>query len=79
MERMQEVAAKRCQDEPEVEASPRAERVRELFSEHGDFVWRTLRRLGVAAADADDALKETFLVVFRRIDEYQDRGLLHVG
>jgi RNA polymerase sigma-70 factor (ECF subfamily) len=71
---MQEVAAKRCEDE--AQASPRAERVRQLFSEHGDFVWRTLRRLGVAAADVDDALQETFLVVFRRITDYEDRGLL---
>jgi RNA polymerase sigma-70 factor (ECF subfamily) len=74
MECMQEVAAKRV--EHPVEASPQADKVREVFSNHADFVWRALRRLGVAAADADDALQEVFLVVFRRIAEYEDRGLI---
>jgi RNA polymerase sigma-70 factor (ECF subfamily) len=71
---MYEVAAKRREDE--IEAPPQAHRVRELFSEHADFVWRSLRRLGVATSDVDDALQEVFLVVFRRIAEYEDRGLI---
>lgn len=32
----------------------------------GDFVWRTLQRHGVPAADLDDALQEVFLVAHRR-------------
>jgi RNA polymerase sigma-70 factor (ECF subfamily) len=68
------VAAKRGDED--VAASSRAVLVKQIFSEQANFVWRSLRRLGVAAADADDALQEVFLVVFRRIPDYQDRGLL---
>lgn len=71
---MHEVAAKRREED--IEASPHERALREIFSEHADFVWRSLRRLGVAAADADDAVQEVFLVVFRRISEYEDRGLV---
>jgi RNA polymerase sigma-70 factor (ECF subfamily) len=48
----------------------------QIFSEQADFVWRALRRLGVPTADVDDAVQEVFLVVHRRISEYEDRGLL---
>jgi RNA polymerase sigma-70 factor (ECF subfamily) len=51
-------------------------RLARIFSEQADFVWRSLRRLGVPAADVDDAVQEVFLVVHRRISEYEDRGLL---
>jgi len=56
--------------------SSSAAQVTRVFAEHADFVWRSLRRLGVAAADADDVLQEVFLVVHRRISEYEDRGLM---
>lgn len=71
---MYEVAAKRCEEQ--AEASPQGELVKEVFAEHANFVWRSLRRLGVASGDVDDALQEVFLVVFRRIAEYEDRGLI---
>ena len=35
-----------------------------------DFVWLLLRRLGVRAADLEDATQEVFMVVHRRLDEY---------
>lgn len=50
--------------------------IAEIFSGHSDFVWRSLRRLGVRSADVDDALQEVFLVVHRRIADYEDRGLM---
>ena len=56
--------------------SPAAARIARIFSEHADFVWRSLRRLGVGAADVDDALQEVFLVVHRRLAQYEDRGLM---
>jgi RNA polymerase sigma-70 factor (ECF subfamily) len=56
--------------------SSAAAQLARIFSEHADFVWRSLRRLGVATADVDDALQEVFLVVYRRIAEYEDRGLM---
>jgi RNA polymerase sigma-70 factor (ECF subfamily) len=42
-----------------------------LYSQHFDFVFRNLRRLGVAAASVDDALQEVFLVVLRRLSDLQ--------
>lgn len=48
-------------------------RLRQLFDEYASFVWRSLRRLGVAEADLDDQLQEVFLVVYRRLDEYEER------
>jgi RNA polymerase sigma-70 factor, ECF subfamily len=57
------------------ESSPTAQ-ITEVFAEHADFVWRSLRRLGVPAADVDDALQEVFLVVYRRLAEYEDRGFM---
>jgi RNA polymerase sigma-70 factor, ECF subfamily len=51
-------------------AQPRSgsERLRALMDAHFDFVWRSLRRLGLSAADADDAAQEVFLVVSRKLD-----------
>jgi len=57
-------------------SSLRAHPVTEVFSEHADFVWRSLRRLGVPPVDVDDALQEVFVVVYRRLSEYEDRGLM---
>lgn len=38
-----------------------------LYHQHFDFVWRSLRRLGVAPASVEDAVQDTFIVVHRRI------------
>jgi len=38
----------------------------DLYEEHFDFVWRNLRRLGVADGDLEDATQETFMTAFRR-------------
>jgi RNA polymerase sigma factor (sigma-70 family) len=36
------------------------------YDEHASFVFRALRHLGVANADLDDAVQDTFLVLVRR-------------
>jgi RNA polymerase sigma-70 factor, ECF subfamily len=46
-------------------------RVRWAFEAHFDFIWRSARRLGVSAAEADDAAQGTFVVFSRRIDEVE--------
>jgi RNA polymerase sigma-70 factor, ECF subfamily len=46
-------------------------RLRELFDVHFEFVWRSLRRLGVATAVIDDAAQEVFLVASRRLGDIQ--------
>jgi RNA polymerase sigma-70 factor, ECF subfamily len=48
-------------------------RLRSLFEEHSSFVWRSLRRLGVADADLDDMMQEVFLVVYHRLADYEER------
>ncbi len=40
--------------------------VEELFSAHANFVWRSLRQLGVGATDLEDLTQEVFLVAYRR-------------
>ena len=48
----------------EPEPVPQAD-FRAIYDEHFAFVWRSLRRLGIAAADISDAVQEVFLVVHR--------------
>jgi RNA polymerase sigma-70 factor (ECF subfamily) len=43
--------------------------LRRLVEEHFDFVWRSLRRVGLSSADADDATQEAFVVVSRRLGD----------
>jgi RNA polymerase sigma-70 factor (ECF subfamily) len=47
---------------------------RELYQAHATFVWRNLRRLGVADADVEDKLQEVFVVAHRRWADFADRG-----
>ncbi len=54
--------------------SPDLDRVAELFREHFVFVRRVLRRCGIAPADLDDAVQETFLVVHRRAADFEGRA-----
>jgi RNA polymerase sigma-70 factor, ECF subfamily len=44
-----------------------AERFRALVDEHFEFVWRSVRRLGVPVADADDAAQEVLVVTARKL------------
>ncbi len=49
---------------------------RAVYEQHFDFVWRSLRRLGVPEADVPDAAQEVFLVVLRRLGEFEGRARL---
>jgi RNA polymerase sigma-70 factor (ECF subfamily) len=44
-----------------------AERLTAMFTAHVDFVWRSLRRLGVEDAAVDDAAQEVFVVAQRKL------------
>jgi len=48
----------------------------ELYDEHFDFVWRSLRRLGVPVSSLDDAAQEVFLIALRRHDAFEGRSAL---
>src|SRR4051795_4629478 len=71
-----DAGARSGQAQPHADAAKPADRIAELFSLHANFVWRSLRGLGVPDADAEDAAQEVFLVVYRRLPEYGGRGLL---
>src|SRR5215510_1313686 len=47
-------------------------RLRSLVSEHVDFIWRSLRRLGVLEADLGDAAQQVFLVTARKLDAVRE-------
>jgi RNA polymerase sigma-70 factor, ECF subfamily len=47
-----------------------------VFVQHFDFVWRSLRRLGVGPATLDDATQEVFVVVCRRLDSVTSEAQL---
>ena len=45
-----------------------------VVAEHGPYLWRVLRRLGVRAADIEDVWQETFIVVHRKLDGFEGRS-----
>ena len=47
-----------------------------VVAEHGPYVWRVLRRLGVRPADVEDVWQETFIVVHRKLDAFEGRSQL---
>jgi RNA polymerase sigma-70 factor (ECF subfamily) len=44
------------------------DRLSTMFHDHYDFVWRSVRRLGVAPDAVDDAAQEVFVVASRKLD-----------
>lgn len=53
------------------ESRAAAGRLAALVAEHSAFVWRSLVRLGVPRADAEDAVQHVFLVVARRLGDIE--------
>lgn len=47
-----------------------------IYADHFDFVWRSLRRLGLSETAADDALQDVFVVVHRRLGDFEGRSSL---
>lgn len=47
-----------------------------VYANHANFVFRSLRRLGVPRADVPDATQQAFLVVFRRWDSFDGSSAL---
>jgi RNA polymerase sigma-70 factor (ECF subfamily) len=48
----------------------------EIYEAHFDFVWRSLRRLGVPDSLLEDAAHDVFLVAHRRLPEFEGRSSL---
>ena len=55
---------------------PELDRIASIYRAHSPMVWRVLRRCGIADADLDDAVQETFLVVVRRLDDFDGRAAI---
>lgn len=47
-----------------------------LYEEYFDFVWRTARRLGVDDRHLDDATQDVFIVIHRKLTEFEGRSAL---
>ena len=47
-----------------------------IYRAHHDFVWRTLRRMGVSERDAMDAAQKVFLVAHRSLPAFEGRSTL---
>lgn len=50
--------------------------VRQVFDEHGRYVWRALRHLGIADAELPDVSQEVFLTVHKKLPEFEGRSTL---
>jgi RNA polymerase sigma-70 factor (ECF subfamily) len=48
----------------------------QIYDTHFDFVWRNARRLGVPEASADDVAQDVFMIVQRRIADFDGRAPL---
>jgi len=66
--------AVRKETELTAERRERHARVAQLFEQHADFVLRLLRRFGTPEIECEDALQEVFLIVARKLAEYEERG-----
>ena len=47
-----------------------------VFAEHAALVWRTMRRLGLREADAEDLAQEVFMVIHRKLPTFEARSKL---
>jgi RNA polymerase sigma-70 factor (ECF subfamily) len=71
------VTASSVPPSPESVARTRADTertFRAMYDAHVDFVWRNLRRLGVAVSELEDKTQEVFVVAHRRLATFEDRG-----
>ncbi len=48
----------------------------QIYRAHYDFVWRTLRRMGVGERDVMDAAQKVFIVAHRRLGTFDGRSSL---
>lgn len=48
----------------------------DVYREYFDFVWRNARALGTRDAAVDDVVQDVFLVVHRRLSEFEGRSTL---
>jgi len=59
-----------------IDVGPSGMTFEETYRAHFAFVWRSLRRLGVAEDDAADAAQDVFIIVHRKLPEFAGRSKL---
>jgi RNA polymerase sigma-70 factor (ECF subfamily) len=60
-------------ERPEVSAAPVEFHFQSIYNDHAAFVFRVLRGMGVADGAVEDALQDVFMVVHRRLSEFDGR------
>jgi RNA polymerase sigma-70 factor, ECF subfamily len=45
-----------------------------IYDEYFTFIWRNVRRLGVPSSSAEDVVQEVFIVVLRRLPDFDGRA-----
>jgi RNA polymerase sigma-70 factor, ECF subfamily len=70
------VQVPRAQSSPASESAPAPERptFTSVYEEQFDFVFRTVRRLGIAEAAAEDVTQEVFVVVHKSLARFEGRS-----
>jgi RNA polymerase sigma-70 factor (ECF subfamily) len=48
----------------------------QIYDQNVDFVWRSARRVGVSEDALDDIVQQVFMVVHRRLEEFEGRSSL---
>jgi RNA polymerase sigma-70 factor (ECF subfamily) len=61
---------------PAAAAAAAAPSFDEVYATHVAFVWRVLRTFGLAGAQLEDAVQDAFLVVHRRLPEWEGRAAM---
>lgn len=60
--------------DPEAPVPLQAMDLQTLYETQFDFVWRSLRRLGVPESDVSDAIQEIFMIAHRKLPEFEGRA-----
>ena len=66
--------AERAQDSAQGSPAPSGLTFDAVYEAQLEFVWAAVHRLGVSPADTDDVVQEIFLVVHRRLAEFEARS-----
>jgi RNA polymerase sigma-70 factor (ECF subfamily) len=61
------------ESEPKVAGGPIVGTLAEVYHAHFYFVWRNARRLGVPESSLDDVVQDVFIVVHRRLPDFDGR------
>jgi RNA polymerase sigma-70 factor (ECF subfamily) len=63
---------------PAAVSDPPAPAIEAVYREHFQFIWRSLRRLGVRDSSVEDAVQDVFLVAHRKLHTFEGRSSFRV-